>query len=261
MTSVAQELPSLRLPGIASALNTLTGGAASSMKAERDARLFRQQLLRALKDPEVAAALHEAAAGAHELDRLELDALDFDGNPDSAKEEDGAAQATPAAADAATPRLSPPSAVVASGGSTNAKSAAKKAAWQASAVARMRQSGKTIDAINADAVTEIVNSHYTMTAWLLCPSHDALSHRMGKTIQYCVIGMVASITQCLIVNALIADLIDKERWGNKADGLLEEVQGLRTGSSIIGREMQYCRNEQGWKEQVHRQSSICLWSA
>ena len=235
-----------------------TGGERSSLKAERDGRLFKQQLLRALQDPEVAVALRVAvmSAGEEELD----DALDFDGNVDTIKQEDEEEYgAAPAAAAAAAPAPDAAADAAPQGAGSGlkrissvdkTKTAARRAAWQASAAARMQQSGKTLDAISADAVGEIVNSHYTMTAWLLCPSHDALSHRMGKTIHYCAIGMIASVTQCLIVNALIADLIDKERWGNAADGLLSEVQGLRPGSSIIAREMQYCRDEESWKVSV-----------
>ena len=111
------------------------------------------------------------------------------------------------------------------------------------------------DIIESEAVTEMVHSHYTMTAWLLCPTHSELMdpENLWRTIGHGAVGMLAVIAQCLIVKALIADLIDQERWGNAADDLLGGVQGLDRGSSIIGREMPYCRSESAWNEYVEQQ--------
>ena len=268
MTSVSQ-LPALRRPGIVSALQHLTG--TTSLRDERDARVFKQQLLRALEDPEVAAAIERAATP--ESDGELPDALDYQGRPlldnvasatavavvsgdgDTATPGAAASPAAEAAAAEAAATAETPGAALEPSSSFRARAAtqtaAKTAAWRASAAKRTRQSGRTDDAINADSVGEIVDSHYTMTAWLLSPCHDSTSDHPGygwRTVVFTAVGMSAVIAQCLIVNALIADLIDKERWGNAADDLLTSVQGLRVGSSIIAREMQYCRSEQDWNQ-------------
>lgn len=258
MTSVAQ-LPVLRpRPGIAKALEHLTG---STLRSERDTRVFKAQLLEALHDPAVLAAISEAVQAPQLDEDQPSDMLDYDGASlvDSDEESvngvqaNAAAVAAPEAEEAALAPRSPHR----SRSERSATSVAKRAAFVAKASSRVaRQSNKTLDTIGADAVGDMVDSHYTMTAWLLSPTHAELTDTPGKrwkTVQYGAIGMGAVIAQCLIVKALIADLIDTERWGNGADDALGNVKGLEKHSSIIGREMPYCRSELKWNQFIEQQ--------
>lgn len=252
MTSVTQlpaelpgaaGLPPVRRPGIAKALDHLTGS--TSLRAERDARIFKSQLMEALRDPVVLKTLSEAALSAEHEEGHKSDALDFDGTPILNRDEENAngAQIEPAAA--ASPEA---------GGTPIAPLDAPR--WPptrttVSSIVHWRkfQSNKTIDTINAQGVEEMIDSHYTMTAWLMSPTHAEQADTPGNTLrtfQHSLLGMLAVTTQCLIVKALVADLIDTERWGNAADDLLGSVKGLDTGSSIIGRELPYCRSDSDW---------------
>ena len=173
-----------------------------------DDAAFRRMLLQQLQDPKIAAMIAAAAASAG-------------GSTDS---EGG---------------VEPPTRAVTGSDS-------RRDQWVRSSGEESQASRRTMDALGDDAVERMLSSHFTMTAWLLTPTHDGMRARKVEKDWHVLTGLVAAMVQALIVHALIADLIDKERQGNSADDLLGDVQGLAPGSTIIAREMSYCRDETSW---------------
>ena len=115
------------------------------------------------------------------------------------------------------------------------------------AAAEREKSPGVDDTVNDDAVVQMLTSHYTMTAWLLTPTHESLMKEHPRSSCWTVtVGMAAAVLQCLIVHALIGDLIDRDRWGNQADDILGATAGAGQGG-IIGREMPYCRSKEAWE--------------
>ena len=99
--------------------------------------------------------------------------------------------------------------------------------------------------LSPTSVVQMLTSHYTMTAWLLTPTHESLMKEHPRSSCWTVtVGMAAAVLQCLIVHALIGDLIDRDRWGNQADDILGATAGAGQGG--WGRQQGRERGGAGW---------------